>query len=149
MSVLKFVMSSITATTLTVFLLSSCTTLPKNVDRPASYTYSDTDDTLLGKAYSDKKAAHPGQSGMVTLSNGLDAFAARTVLAKTAQRSIDVQYYLFHSDVTGLLFIDQLIKAADRGVRVRLLVDDMDLEVRDMGGCCIQYGWIRRYLFRT
>jgi cardiolipin synthase C len=133
MSVLKFVMSSITATTLTVFLLSSCATLPKNVDRPASYTYSDTDDTLLGKAYSDKKAAHPGQSGLVTLSNGLDAFVARAVLAKTAQRCIDVQYYLFHSDVTGLLFIDQLIKAADRGVRVRLLVDDMDLEGRDMG----------------
>jgi len=129
----KLLIKGIVATSLTIFLVAGCATLPKDVDRPTSYAYSDTNETLLGKEFSDEKAAHPGQSGMVPLANGLDAFVARVVLAQTAQRSIDAQYYLFHSDLTGLLFIDQLIQAADRGVRVRLLVDDMDLEGRDMG----------------
>ena len=58
---------------------------------------------------------------------------ARALLVLGAQRSIDAQYYLYHNDLVGSLFSDQLIKAADRGVRVRLLVDDMDLEGRDLG----------------
>ena len=67
------------------------------------------------------------------LGNGLDAFVARAVLAQHAERSIDVQYYLYHNDLVGKLFTDLLLKAADRGVRVRLLVDDMDLAGRDLG----------------
>ena len=58
---------------------------------------------------------------------------ARAVLAHMAERSIDVQYYLYHDDLVGRLFTDQLVKAADRGVRVRVLVDDMDLSGRDLG----------------
>ena len=54
------------------------------------------------------------------------------VLARRAERSIDVQYYLYHNDLVGRLFTDQLLKAADRGVRVRLLVDDMGLAGRDL-----------------
>jgi len=50
------------------------------------------------------------------------------LLAYTAERSIDAQYYLLHSDLVGRLFLDALLKAADRGVRVRLLVDDMTLD---------------------
>jgi phosphatidylserine/phosphatidylglycerophosphate/cardiolipin synthase-like enzyme len=66
------------------------------------------------------------------LADGLDAFVARAVLSHRAERSIDAQYYLYHSDLVGKLFSDLLLKAADRGVRVRLLVDDMDFAGRDL-----------------
>jgi putative cardiolipin synthase len=115
-----------------VFLISGCATLPKDFERPESYAYTDTDNTRLGKDRRDEMRAHPGQSGFLLLGNGLDAFVARALLAHGADRSIDVQYYLYHSDLVARLFTDQLLKAADRGVRVRLLVDDMDLEDRDL-----------------
>lgn len=118
---------------ITMLVLNSCATLPQNTERTASSAYMDTDDTGMGQHYRDLKIAHPGESGFVPLGSGLDAFVARAIMANAAERSIDAQYYLLHGDLTGLLFIDQLIKAADRGVRVRLLVDDMDLEGRDLG----------------
>jgi putative cardiolipin synthase len=113
--------------------LTGCATLPKNFDRPVSHAFSDTQDTLLGRQVAQLSADHPGQSGFLLLGNGLDAFVARAVLARAAQRSIDVQYYLYHDDLVGRLFTAELIRAADRGVRVRLLVDDMDLSGRDLG----------------
>ncbi|MFO7688385.1 MAG: phospholipase D family protein [Desulfobacterales bacterium] len=122
---------------LNVFLVIGCATLPKDFERPVSNAYSDTDDTRLGQARRNEKALHPGESGFFLLENGLDAFVARAVLASTAERSIDAQYYLLHDDMVGALFIDQLLKAADRGVRVRLLVDDMDLSGRDLGAAVL------------
>ncbi len=116
-----------------LFFINGCATLPDNTDRTISHAFTDTTDTHLGKDIAADLKAHPGKSGFVPLSSGLDAFVARAVLAHLAEKSIDVQYYLFHGDLTGKLFLDQLIKAADRGVRVRLLVDDMDLEGRDLG----------------
>jgi putative cardiolipin synthase len=112
-------------------LLAGCATLPENVNRPESFAYTDTGDTFIGKEFADEIAAHPGKSGFYLLGDGLDAFVARAVFAHLAERSIDVQYYLYHADLVGRLLTDQLLKAADRGVRVRLLVDDMDLEGRD------------------
>ncbi|SVC54185.1 uncharacterized protein METZ01_LOCUS307039, partial [marine metagenome] len=61
------------------------------------------------------------------LYDGLDAFAARLAAAVRASRSLDAQYYLYHGDVTGMLFADRLLSVAERGVPVRLLVDDMDM----------------------
>lgn len=117
---------------LTLFHVGSCATLPKDFERPVSYAYTDTNDTYLGKARKDEIRANLGQSGFYLLENGLDAFVARGLLVSKAERSIDAQYYLYHDDLVGLLFSDQLIKAADRGVRVRLLVDDMDFKGRDL-----------------
>jgi len=114
-----------------------CASLPENTNRPESFVYPDTSDTYLGRELANDIAAHPGKSGFVPLSSGLDAFVARAVLAHLAEKSIDAQYYLFHNDLTGHLFLDQLIKAADRGVRVRLLVDDMDLAGRDFGAAML------------
>jgi putative cardiolipin synthase len=71
------------------------------------------------------------------LENGLDAFVARAVLSQYAERSIDAQYFMIHNDQVAKLFIDQLLKAADRGVRVRLLVDDIDLGGRDLGAAIL------------
>jgi cardiolipin synthase C len=108
-----------------------CATLPTDVERPVSHAFSDTDTTALGRKVLEGEADHPGKSGFHLLGNGLDAFVARVVLAHFAERSIDVQYYLYHDDLVGRLLTDQLLKAADRGVRVRMLVDDMDLGGRD------------------
>jgi putative cardiolipin synthase len=121
------------AATLVLYLIVGCATLPENFEKPESYAYTDTDDTPIGKARRDEINAHPGQSGFLLLGNGLDAFLARTLLAENAERSIDVQYYLYHDDLIGRLFTDLLLKAANRGVRVRVLVDDMDREGRGLG----------------
>jgi putative cardiolipin synthase len=68
--------------------------------------------------------AHPGLSGIYPLRDARDAFAARVLLARTAERSLDVQYYIWHDDLSGKLLFAALREAADRGVRVRLLLDD-------------------------
>jgi putative cardiolipin synthase len=114
-----------------------CTSLPADVDRPVSHAFTDTDDTTIGKRRRDEIRRHPGESGLLLLPAGLDAFVARAVLADAAERSIDAQYYLLHSDLTGRLFVHRLVEAADRGVRVRLLVDDMDLGGKDLGAAVL------------
>jgi putative cardiolipin synthase len=80
--------------------------------------------TTLQQWIEPRCAEHGGQSGFRLLSNGLDAFVARATLIELAERTLDLQYYIFHPDKTGSLVIDRLIAAADRGVRVRLLLDD-------------------------
>lgn len=117
--------------------VNGCATLPKNVNRPESFAYTDTLDTESGRRFAEATAAHPGESGFLLLATGRDAFVARAVLAHLAERSIDVQYYLYHDDLVGRLFTWQLLQAADRGVRVRLLVDDMDLGGRDLGAAAL------------
>lgn len=68
--------------------------------------------------------AHPDRSGIYILTNPHEAFAVRTLLADAAQRTLDVQYYIWRNDLTGTLLMESLHKAADRGVRVRVLLDD-------------------------
>ena len=122
-----------------VFLVAvaGCATLPTDFERPPSYGFVDTRETDIGRTVAPELAAHPGKSGFHLLSSGLDAFVARAVLAHFAERSLDVQYYLYHDDLVGRLFTHQLLKAADRGVRVRLLVDDMDMGGRDLGAAAL------------
>jgi putative cardiolipin synthase len=124
-------------TAVLILLIAGCATLPKDFDRSESYALTDTENTALGNARAKEKVEHPGKSGFRLLGNGLDAFVARAVLANSAEYSIDVQYYLYHKDLVGKLFSDLLLKAADRGVRVRLLVDDMDLAGRDLSAAAL------------
>lgn len=119
--------------TCTLLIASGCAGLPPNTSNPETHVLQDTADTRLGKKYRNIKKGHPGDSGFFLLGNGLDAFVARAALAQLADRTIDAQYYMIHNDLTGLLFANQLLKAADRGIRVRLLIDDMDLDGRDEG----------------
>jgi len=115
-----------------LLLASGCASLPDNNSRQASYVLTDTDDTTFGQLAAKKiQTEGQGQDGFLLLKNGLDAFVVRAILTHHAERSIDLQYYLYHSDLVGYLFMDLLVKAAERGVRVRLLIDDMDLEGRD------------------
>ncbi|MEN8214240.1 MAG: phospholipase D family protein [Pseudomonadota bacterium] len=113
-----------------LLLLAGCATLPDNQHRSESEAFANTDDTGLAMVLHQAKNAHPGQSGFMLLKDGLDAFVARAILARSAERSIDVQYYMIHDDLVGKLFVHELIKAADRGVRIRVLVDDIDLRGR-------------------
>lgn len=80
--------------------------------------------TRLGQALAPRVAEHPGLSGIHPLASPTDAFAARMVLAKAAERTLDLQYYIWRPDITGVLLLEALHAAADRGVRVRLLLDD-------------------------
>jgi len=112
--------------------VGGCASLPENTNRQASYALTDTDDTSFGtKSAARIQVEGNGQDGFLLLGSGLDAFVARALLAYHAERSIDLQYYLYHRDLVGRLLLNQLINAADRGVRVRMLIDDMDLEGRD------------------
>jgi putative cardiolipin synthase len=105
-------------------LIGGCASLPGREAISTSFALTDTEDTRLGRVISPLVAAHPGDSGLHPLRNGQDAFAARVLLAETAERSLDVQYYIWHGDASGTLLFDALRAAADRGVRVRLLLDD-------------------------
>ena len=80
--------------------------------------------TPLGRAIAPVAAGHAGLSGIHPLADAHDAFAARMMLARAAERSLDVQYYIWRGDMTGMMLLEALHEAADRGVRVRLLLDD-------------------------
>lgn len=119
-----------------LFFLTSggCASLPDNSSKHESEAFTSPESTWLGKEYSKRVINHPqGQSAYHLLSDGLDAFVARAALAQVAEHSIDSQYYMVHPDLVGRLYMDQLLKAADRGVKVRFLLDDMDEGERDFG----------------
>jgi putative cardiolipin synthase len=105
-------------------LLAGCGGLPSLEGRAASYALPDTAATRLGHLLAPPLAAHPGKTGVYALAVPDDAFAARVLLAGAADRSLDVQYYIWHDDQTGRLMAEALWRAAERGVRVRLLLDD-------------------------
>ncbi|HLT31082.1 MAG TPA: phospholipase D family protein [Myxococcaceae bacterium] len=78
----------------------------------------------LAESLASRIAEHPGHSGIRLLVSAEDAFAARMELAEVATRTLDVQVYIWREDLTGTLLLEALHQAADRGVRVRLLLDD-------------------------
>ena len=95
---------------------------------------TDTADTTIGARVSELVAAETaGYSGFRTLTDGIDALSVRLALADRAESSIDTQYYLVKPDDAGLAFLHVLLRAADRGVRVRLLLDDMFVIGKDRG----------------
>lgn len=92
--------------------------------RPLSQMMNDTVETRLGRMLCPLASANPGLSGVHTLDDPREAFAARVILIRSAERCLDIQYYIWHPDVSGMLLVGELRRAADRGVRVRLLLDD-------------------------
>ena len=108
-----------------LLLLAGCA-LPAMPDRPLSEALDaqQSAQTRLGQAIAPQLRQHPELSGIYTLSDPLEAFAARMLLARAADRSLDVQYYIWRNDQTGTLLLQALMAAAERGVRVRLLLDD-------------------------
>ena len=85
-------------------------------------------DTMLGQTMSPLLRNHADQSGIMPLVDAYSAFAARILLANSAQKTLDVQYYIWRNDNTGILLLHALHQAAERGVRVRLLIDDNGID---------------------
>ncbi len=113
---------------------ASCATLPPpgaDYPRQASHAIDHPEATNLGRRIDAAARTHPGLSGFRLLPAGAEGLRARAELAEAAQRSLDLQYFIIQNDVTGKLLIDAVVQAADRGVRVRMLIDDTDDLARD------------------
>ena len=106
-------------------LLAACASLPPPaVDRTESHALADTGTTRLARAAQPALAEQTDKALILPLSDGREAFAARVLLARAAERSLDIQVYIWHGDSTGTLMFEEARAAAERGVRVRLLIDD-------------------------
>ena len=104
---------------------AGCSTMPKPQTPPTpSYSFNAPEQTPLGKQAASKRP-QAGQSGLFLLGQGVEAFSARVGLAKRATRTLDVQYYAIFFDESGTLLLGEMVNAARRGVRVRLLLDDL------------------------
>ncbi len=104
--------------------LAGCASLPDKVERQASKSQGAALDTPLGRI-AKASTADPEQSGFRLMPTGQFALQARIELARRAQRTLDVQYYQIHDDRTGRYLLRTLRDASQRGVRVRLLIDDL------------------------
>lgn len=91
-----------------------------------------TTPTTLTALFAADAAAHPGESGVYLLSEGESAFRVRNGLARLAERTLDVQYYIWEGDLAGRTLAQRLLEAARRGVQVRLLIDDIHTAGRDI-----------------
>lgn len=104
-------------------LVSACA--PHVTAQPSySFAFGHPERTRLGRDFGKAEQAHRGLSGFGILNNSLDGFAARAELIAKAQVSLDLQYFVFREDQSGKVLTAQLLDAADRGVRIRILVDD-------------------------
>jgi putative cardiolipin synthase len=109
-------------------LLGACAGLPPGADFPKQPTvaFAHPEETTLGRQFAAAAQQHPGMSGYHIISAGADGFRMRAEMIDAAQRTLDLQYYIFRGDETGRLLTDHLERACERGVRVRVLVDDGD-----------------------
>jgi putative cardiolipin synthase len=111
--------------------MTACSSLPKDIPKVPSYTLEILDETKIGKTGALEAKKHPGESGFYILPSDLDAFIARAVLIEAAELTLDLQYYIVNDDLTVSVLMEGLIRAADRGVRVRLLFDDLGTGLND------------------
>ena len=118
-------------TILLILPLHACASLPTDYPRTSSAAFADHEATKIGKSFSEEAATHPGQSGFAIIRHGREAFTSRIAMTRLAKKALDVQYYIWESDETGRILAEHLVRAADRGVRVRLLLDDMSASGRD------------------
>ena len=94
---------------------------PKIVAADAEY---DPAKTPIGMQYADELCRAPGTSGAALIEDGLSAFVIRAAFARMATKTIDIQTYIYSNDFSSHILIGELKNAADRGVRVRVLIDD-------------------------
>jgi cardiolipin synthase C len=108
--------------------ISGCVTRPpaSSFDQPVSHALPQSTATPLAAALAAPQAAHPGESGFRVLPNGTEALQMRIALARAATQTLDMQYYIANEDTTGKLLLAAALYAADHGVRVRMLVDDLN-----------------------
>src|SRR5580765_1447832 len=106
-------------------LVSACApAINWDYPRSPSNTFAQPETTTVGALFQEAADKHPGVSGFSIIRQGGQAFMARLAMADLAEKTLDGQYYIWDGDTTGLILADHLLRAADRGVRVRLLIDD-------------------------
>ena len=110
--------------------LTHCATAPSLHGVEPSYSLPPVQSEALDAAVTLDGGTAPGQSSVRLVELNAMAFAYRAATAAAATRSIDVQYYIWNDDVTGRLLAAELLRAAERGVRVRVLVDDIDARAK-------------------
>ena len=113
-----------------LMLLSGCASLDAFAPRTPSYAMKASPKALLGQAAAGHQSKHPGQSGFDLLVTGQDALQARIALADAAEHTLDLQYYSVAEDPTTDLLLERILSAAKRGVRVRILLDDIEVSTR-------------------
>jgi len=104
---------------------------PQALGERSTVLPTQADQTAIDRELVRLQAEHPGQTGVAFLSDGLDAYAARAVITQHAGRSLDLQYYIWQDDLIGHLMANEVYRAAERGVRVRILLDDMNAQDKD------------------
>jgi len=110
---------------LLVLGISGCSTLPKQYAQPTHYAFqSDTSQTALAKMIQPLRQMHPDLTGYHILYDPLEALSTRIHLIDKAEKTLDLQYYIWDNDRIGALALYSIINAANRGVKVRLLIDD-------------------------
>ena len=114
-----------------VLLLSACATVSFDYPREESVAIDANTSTALKTVVDEWRAENPGPSGFFPLMEGMSALGARIRLIELAEKSVDAQYFLMKGDTAGQIFAGALLKAADRGVRVRFLLDDIFTTVKD------------------
>ncbi|HEY0747848.1 MAG TPA: phospholipase D family protein [Steroidobacteraceae bacterium] len=109
-------------------LLDACAGMPPGADFPKqpSVAFAHPEETTLGRQFAAAAQRHPGSSAFHIINAGADGFRIRAEMIDAAQRTLDLQYYIFRGDETGRLLTDHLERASERGVRIRVLIDDGD-----------------------
>ncbi|HQZ32181.1 MAG TPA: phospholipase D family protein [Arenimonas sp.] len=116
-----------------LLVLASCARLPPRPDLPDVVAMPPATQGGIAERVQPREAKHPGQSGFRLVSTGTEAYALRAYSAQAATQTLDVQTYIWHADLTGKLLASRALAAADRGVRVRILVDDLDARAKNDG----------------
>lgn len=111
--------------------LGGCATVDFDYPREPSVAMDPNQDTTIKRRVDEWLENNPGPSGFYPLVSGADALGARLRLIEAAEKSIDAQYFLMKTDSAGYVFSAALLAAADRGVRVRYLLDDIFTTVKD------------------
>ncbi|KPP90129.1 phosphatidylserine/phosphatidylglycerophosphate/cardiolipin synthase family protein [Erythrobacter sp. HL-111] len=119
------------AIALALALIARLYRLPRKPAQPPEPPRLDGGDTALARMVAALALGPDRASAVQPLREGKAAFAARLALIDRAERSIDVECYIWHRDLTGVLMLDRLRAAADRGVAVRLLLDDLGISGLD------------------
>lgn len=107
-------------------LLGACASLPPGSAAPrfASVALDQPQTTTLGRTFAAEQGVHGTDSAFRIIPVGADGFLLRMQMVRAAERTLDLQYFVFEGDKTGRLLTEALLRAADRGVRVRVLIDD-------------------------
>lgn len=111
-----------------LLMFGGCSTNPPGADFPRTLSNAipHSEQTRLGVQFAKAAEEHGGKSGFRIITAGVDGFLARVQMIDSAERSLDLQYFIFRGDETGRLITDALLRAANRGVRIRVLIDDAD-----------------------